>query len=151
MNVNAQRRMAAEILDCGENRVYFDPYFVDEIKMAITREDIRNLIKEGIIRKKYKKGISNYRKKKQHEKKKKGRSRGLGSRKGTKKARSPPKQAWIQTIRPIREQLKKMRDRKQITRSTYRDLYKKSKGGFFSNTKHLKRYIEENDLKRRGR
>ena len=49
MNLTAQKRIAAEILKCGENRVYFDPYLMDEIKMAITREDIRNLIKEGII------------------------------------------------------------------------------------------------------
>ena len=50
--------MAAEILKCGENRVYFDPYLVEDISLAITREDIRNLIKQGVILKKYKKGIS---------------------------------------------------------------------------------------------
>jgi large subunit ribosomal protein L19e len=72
MNLSAQRRMAAEILKCGENRVYLDPYLIEDIKMAITREDIRNLVKEGIIQKKYKKGISNYRKKIQHARKKKG-------------------------------------------------------------------------------
>jgi len=55
MSLKAQKRMAAEVLKCGENRVYFDPYLIDEIKMAITREDIRNLVKEGIIIKKYKK------------------------------------------------------------------------------------------------
>ncbi len=53
MSLKAQKRMAAEILKCGENRVYFDPYLIDDIKMAITREDIRNLVKEGIILKKY--------------------------------------------------------------------------------------------------
>ena len=67
MNLNAQKRMAAEILKCGENRIYFDPYLTDEIKMAITREDIRNLIKEGIIQKKYKQGISKSRKNLLHE------------------------------------------------------------------------------------
>jgi large subunit ribosomal protein L19e len=151
MNVKAQKRMAAEILECGENRVYFDPYFVDEIKMAITRDDIRNLIKEGIIRKKYKKGNSNYRKKVKHQKKKKGRGRGLGKRKGTKKARNPKKETWIKHIRPLRKTLKKLRDRKVITKSAYRDLYRKAKGGFFNNVAHLDRYIKENELIRRGR
>ena len=51
MNLSAQKRMAAEILKCGQNRVYIDPYLIEEVKMAITREDIRNLIKEGIIQK----------------------------------------------------------------------------------------------------
>ena len=49
MNLKAQKRMAAEILKCGENRVYFDPYMIEDIKMSITREDIRNLIKEGEV------------------------------------------------------------------------------------------------------
>ncbi|MBD3212482.1 MAG: 50S ribosomal protein L19e [Candidatus Lokiarchaeota archaeon] len=151
MNLDAQKRMAAEILGCGENRVYLDPYLIDEIKMAITREDIRNLINEGVIKKKYEKGISNYRKKVRQERKKKGRARGLGKRKGKKGARTPKKQAWIKKIRPIRRELKKLRDRKLITKSTYRKLYKNAKGGMFDSVAHLNRYIKENDLIRRGR
>jgi large subunit ribosomal protein L19e len=151
MNVSAQKRMAAEILNCGVNRVYFDTYLLDEIKMEITREEIRNLIKEGIIRKEYKKGTSNYRKKLQHERKKKGRGTGLGKRKGAKKARTPKKQAWMKRIRPLRKNLKKLRDRKVITKTTYRELYKKAKGGMFNNVAHLNRYIDEHDLIRRGR
>lgn len=46
-----QRRIAAELLKCGENRVWIDPEKVDEVASAITREDIRRLIKEGVIRK----------------------------------------------------------------------------------------------------
>ena len=72
MNLKPQRRMAAEILKCGKNRVYFDPYLVEDISLAITREDIRNLIKQGVIQKKYKKGISKQRKNVRHERKKKG-------------------------------------------------------------------------------
>ena len=151
MNLNAQKRMAAEILKCGENRVYFDPYLQDEIKMAITREDIRNLIKEGIIQKKYKKGISNYRKKSLHERKKNGKGRGLGKRKGTKHARFPKKKTWIRRIRPIRRELKKLRDRKLITTATYRKLYKNAKGGMFNSVSQLNRYIKDKELFRRGR
>jgi large subunit ribosomal protein L19e len=151
MNLDAQKRMAAKILKCGENRVYFDPYLIEDIKMAITREDIRNLIKEGVIRKRYKSGISNYRKNTLHQRKKKGRARGLGKRKGTKKARSPKKRSWIKRIRPIRRELRKLRDRKQISRNVYRDLYKKSKGGMFDSVAQLNRYIKENDLLKRGR
>ena len=143
--------MAAEILKCGENRVYFDPYLADEIKMAITREDIRNLIKEGIIQKKYKKGISKYRKNLHHERKKKGRARGLGKRKGTKTARTPKKRAWIRRIRPQRRELKKLRDRKLITASNYRRLYKNAKGGMFTSVAQMNRYIKEKELLRRGR
>jgi len=151
MNLKPQKRMAAEILKCGENRVYFDPYLIEDISLAITREDIRNLIKQGIIQKKYKQGISNQRKKVNHERKKKGRGRGLGKRKGTKHARSPKKKNWIKRIRPIRRELKKLRDRKQITATNYRKLYKNAKGGMFTSVAQLNRFIKERELIRRGR
>ncbi|MHA1478489.1 MAG: 50S ribosomal protein L19e, partial [Promethearchaeota archaeon] len=147
----AQKRMAAEIVKCGENRVYFDPYLIDEIKMAITREDIRNLVKEGIILKKYKKGNSKYRKNLRHERKKKGRARGLGKRKGTKYARLPKKKRWMNRIRPQRRELKKLRDRKLITTATYRKLYKNAKGGMFNSVAQMNRHIKEKELIRKGR
>lgn len=151
MNLKPQKRMAAEILKCGENRVYFDPYLIEDISLAITREDIRNLIKQGVIQKRYKKGNSKYRKKIQHQKKKKGRARGLGKRKGTRHARTPKKQAWIKKIRPIRRELKKLRDRKLITAANYRKLYKNAKGGMFGSVAQLNRHIKEKELIRRGR
>lgn len=151
MNLNHQKRMAAEILKCGKNRVYFDPYLIEDIKMAITREDIRNLVKEGIIQKRYKTGISNQRKKVRHERKKKGLARGIGKRKGVKSSRTPKKATWIRKIRPIRRELKKLRDRKAITVSTYRKLYKNAKGGMFTSVAHLNRYIKDKELMKRGR
>jgi len=151
MNLKAQKRMAAQILGCGESRVWFDPYLIEDIKMAITREDIRNLIKEGVIQKQYKKGISNTRKNRRHERKKKGRARGLGKRKGPQKARTPKKKAWIQRIRPLRRELKKLRDRRQITPAIYRTLYKNAKGGMFDSVAQMHRYIKEKELIKRGR
>ena len=150
MNLKPQRRMAAEILKCGENRVYFDPYLIEDVSLAITREDIRNLIKQGVIKKKYKEGISKYRKTLRHEKKKRGRTRGLGKRKGTKHARTPKKRTWIRRIRPIRRELKRLRDRKLITAANYRKLYKNAKGGMFNSVAQLNRYIKEKELIRRG-
>ena len=151
MSLKAQRRIAAEILKCGENRVYFDPYLIEEIQLAITREDIRSLIKDGVIKKKYEKGISKFRKNIRHERRKKGRARGLGKRKGTKYARSPKKEGWMKRIRPQRKELKKLRNRKLITTATYRRLYKNAKGGMFNTVAQMNRYIKEKELLRRGR
>ncbi len=151
MNLKPQKRMAAEILKCGENRVYFDPYLIEDISLAITREDIRNLIKQGAIQKKYKEGISKYRKNLKHQRKKKGKARGIGKRKGTKHARTPKKRAWMRRIRPIRRELKKLRDRKLITAVNYRKLYKNAKGGLFTSVAQLNRYIKEKEFIRRGR
>ena len=151
MNVSAQKRMAAAILKCGENRVFIDPYFIEDVKMAITREDIRNLIKEGAIQKRYKKGISKARKILNHERKKKGRGRGIGKRKGPKGSRTPKKKAWMKRIRPQRRELKKLRDRKLITTAVYRKLYKNAKGGMFNSVAQMNRHIKEKELLRRGR
>jgi large subunit ribosomal protein L19e len=151
VSLKAQKRIAAEILKCGENRIYFDPYLIEDIRMAITREDIRNLIKEGIIVKQYKKGISKFRKNLRHERKKRGRARGLGKRKGNKTARTPSKKNWMVRIRPQRRELKKLRNRKQITTATYRKLYRNAKGGMFDSVAQLNRYIKEKELLKRGR
>ncbi len=151
MSLKAQRRMAAEILKCGENRVFFDPYLIEEIKMAITREDIRSLVKDGIIKKNYKKGISKFRKNLRHQRKKRGLARGLGKRKGKKTARTPKKKAWMRRVRAQRRELKKLRDRKQISVANYRKLYKNVKGGMFNSVSQLNRYIKEKELLKRGR
>lgn len=146
MNVTAQKRMASEIMKCGIHRVYLDPEHIDDIQMAITREDIRNLIKNGIIKKRYIEGISRVRANLLHQKKKEGQRRGIGSRKGHAGARMPEKRHWINNIRPLRRELKKLRDSKKIDTAIYRKLYLKAKGGTFSSVAVLHRYIEENKL-----
>ena len=69
MNVSVQRRMAADILKCGLDRVWIDPEKLDVVKAAITKNDIRALIRDGVIKKKQKKGISSARTKKLKEQK----------------------------------------------------------------------------------
>jgi large subunit ribosomal protein L19e len=148
MNVKAQRRMASEILKCGIHRIYLNPEAVDDIQMAITREDIRNLIKNGMIQKRYKQGISRVRANELHRKKQAGARRGIGSRKGLRSARDPDKQKWINRIRPQRRELKKLRDLNKIDVNVYRKLYLKAKGGAFNSVATMHRYIEENKLMR---
>jgi len=146
VNLRSQRRMAADILKCGVHRVWIDPERMDEVARAQTKDDIRRLIKEGVIRKKPIKGQSRVRARKRHEQRKKGRQRGPGRRKGAKGARMPRKRQWIQRIRAIRRELRRLRDEGKIDRSTYRKLYMMAKGGYFRDRSHLLMYIEEHDL-----
>lgn len=148
MNIKAQRRMASEILKCGSHRVYFNPESIDDVVMSITREDIRNLIKNGVVRKRYKIGISRVRAIEKQKKRQKGRSRGLGKRKGGKTARDPAKRKWINKIRPLRRELRKLRTQNKIEIPIYRQLYMKAKGGAFNSVGSLHRYIDENKLMR---
>jgi large subunit ribosomal protein L19e len=146
MDLKNQRRLAAEILKCGENRVFMEQSRMEDIGEAITREDIRRLINDKAIRARQKKGVSRGRARHIQAQKKKGKRRGHGSRKGAKGARTPKKRAWIQTIRPIRAQLKYYRDSGKIDKKTYRKMYRRAKGGMFKNKARLKAHLETEGL-----
>lgn len=149
MNLTAQRRIAAELLKCGINRVWMDPLAEDDILMSITREDVRQLINQGLIKKRPEKGVSRVRANVRHQRNLKGHGIGLGKRKGKKGARTPKKRAWIERIRPQRRYLKQLRDRKLIETSVYRKIYRQAKGGAFHSVAHLKRHLNEKKLFRR--
>jgi ribosomal protein L19E len=49
-------------------------------------------------------------------------------------------------IRSQRNFIRELKDGKVITNETYREIYRKSKGGFFRSTRHIKIYLEDNKL-----
>ena len=146
MNLTTQKRLAASILKVGLNRVWIDPEQIEEVSRAITREGVKQLINNGAIKAKPKKGISSYRSKKIAEQKSKGKRKGRGSIKGAKYARTPKKQQWMKTIRALRKDLKEMRDADEIDATTYRKLYKMAKGGTFRSKSYMKTYARDHDL-----
>jgi large subunit ribosomal protein L19e len=148
MNLTTQKRLAAEILKVGVNRVWIDPDHSEEVSQAITREGVKKLIADGTIKARPKKGISSYRSKKIAQQKSKGRRKGRGSIKGAKGARNPKKKAWMTTIRALRTDLKDMRENREINRTTYRKLYKMAKGGAFRSKSYMKTYARDHDLLR---
>ncbi len=141
MDLRNQRRLAAEVLKCGENRIWIDPEETEEVEKAVTRRDVRNLVKQGVIKARKKKGVSRGRARKLHAQQKKGRRRGYGSRKGTAYARLPKKRRWIRTIRPIRAYLRELKKEKLIDKSMYRKYYIRAKGGEFKSKHHLKTHL----------
>src|SRR3989338_2984201 len=144
-----QRTMAAKIMKCGESRVWMDPTRVADIDDAITSEDVRRLIKDGGITKKPKKGLSNFRTKKIAAQKKKGRRRNRGSVKGKKGTRLQKKQVWMKTVRSLRKLMVELKATGKIDNRTYRDLYTKSKSGYFRSKSHIMIYLERNNLLRK--
>jgi len=142
MDLSNQRRMASEILKCGRNRVYLNPNNLEDIAEAVTRGDVRRLIKEGIIRSRQVRGISTGRKNARMKQKEAGKRKGPGSRKGTKYARFPKKRRWIQTIRPIRRTLRELRKEGNISSETYRYYYRHASGGVFRSIGHLRSHME---------
>ncbi len=146
MKLSVQKRLAATVLKSSAKRVWFDEDRLDDIKESITKEDIKGLIAEGVIRVKPVKSVSRGRARKIQKQKAKGLQKGAGSRKGGAKARTPKKARWMAKIRVQRSFLKLLRAKGFITKTIYQELYLKSKGGFFRSKRHIKLYTDENKL-----
>ena len=109
MQLTNQKRLAAKILGCGENRVWINPDYIDEIASSVQADDIREFIEEG-----------------------------QGKRMGTANARNPRKNRWMRTIRSQRRVLKDLREADEITPSQYRRYYLKAKGGSYRSIAHMR-------------
>ena len=143
-DLSAQKRLAADVLDVGKNKLWFDPEAQGDIAEAITREDIRELVDDGVIRAEAPKGNSRGRARERQAKRSYGHQTGAGSRKGRAGARQNKKQDWESRIRAQRNHLRELRDEGDLDRSTYRDLYDKAGGGEFDSVADLQRYIDDN-------
>jgi large subunit ribosomal protein L19e len=141
-DLKAQRRMAADVLDVGKDRVWMDPEEQAELADAITREDIRDLVDQGTIRVKDAKGNSKGRARERKAKRDYGHRKGAGSRRGKAGARQNTKKAWISRIRAQRKRLRDLRDDGPLSASEYRTLYNKASGGEFDSVDRLETYIE---------
>ena len=146
MKLKSKKRLAGSVIKGSRKRTIFDTSRLEEIKEAITKVDIRSLMKDNAIKVIQKSGVSRARARKRAEQKKKGRQRGPGTRQGKKNARLNQKTVWINKIRLQRSFLKELKDKKMIDNKTYRELYMKSKGGFFRSKRHIKLYINEHGL-----
>jgi len=149
LSLKSQRRLAAEILKVGEGRVWIDPDRTEDVEAAITREEIRKLVHEGIIQSLPKKGVSRARARVLQEKKRKGLRRGPGRKSGSVKARVSKKQAWMKKIRPLRKKLRELKASRAITEGAYRQLYNMAGSGVFESTADLERYVRTHGLGRK--
>ncbi len=140
------KRLAADLLKVGTSRVRIDPSATEKVETAITREDVRRLIKEGLVYEAPPSTPSRGRWRIVREQRKRGRRRGPGSRKGP---RVDEKRLWIARVRAQRRFLKTLRLKGVISAADYRRLRGLVKGGMFSSVRHLKMYLEEHGLLRR--
>ncbi len=146
MSIKLTKRIAAIVMDRGESSIRINPTALAEAKKAITREDVRVLIKNGSVYAiKEKKNLSLHGK----ELKKKriaGRKRGYGRRKGTKNARSGTS-LYPKKIRGQRRILKSLKNDKIIDNIVFKKYYKLTKGGSFPTKISLINHIKDSGVK----
>lgn len=129
MNLRKKKELAAKALDVGKNRIYFNPEALNEIKEAITKQDIKTLYEEGIISIKPISGRKKVVRRKAR--------RGHGKIKMKVKHR---KQDYVKMTRKSRKYLKQLKSK--IPRETYYELRRKIKMKAFRDIAHFKEYIE---------
>ena len=137
MDAKKAKGIAARLLKTGRTKIAISPENMPEVGEAITKDDVRQLIKDGIVVKRRGNEHSRGRARILHAKRKKGRKRGKGRRYGTKKARIRVKNKWKMSVRAQRKKLKEMKDKKMKLKMSYREAYNRIKGGFFKEKKQL--------------
>jgi large subunit ribosomal protein L19e len=148
-NLRSQRRLAAQILKVGQNRVWINPERMDDVEAAITRDEVRKLIHEKVIVSLPEAGVSRSRAKMVREKKRMGRRKGAGSRTGSSHAKISKKEAWMSKIRSLRKRLRELKTDRIITESIYRKVYAIAGSGRFESVAELERYLRAHDLWRK--
>jgi len=131
MDLSKKRKLAKRTLNVGEDRIVFLESRLEEIKDAITKQDIRDLLKIGAIVIKERKG----RKKVQ---KKRSRSTGNIRRKAKKKKRE-----YIILTRKLRRYLRGPEIGGKLLKEQVVDIRKKIRNRGFRSLAHLKEYAGE--------
>jgi large subunit ribosomal protein L19e len=123
--------------------VWIDPDRIDDVEIAITRDEIRKLVHEEAIQSIPEQGISRARARLLQKKRKKGLRRGPGKRS---KPRVSKKAVWMQKIRALRRRLRELKEKRVITESSYRQYYKMAGSGVFESIADLERHIKAKGL-----
>jgi large subunit ribosomal protein L19e len=132
MNLAKKKQLAAALLNVGKNKIKFASDKLPEIKEAITKQDIRDLYKEGFITIKATVG----------KRKKTKRKTRIGPGKIRTKVKNR-KRDYIRITRKLRNYLRELKNRGEIDNESYWEIRKKIKRRYFKSKAYLKEYLED--------
>lgn len=130
MNLLKKKELTARTLKVGKERIIFVKARLNEIKEAITKQDIRDLKKEGAIVLKEIKGRKTIVNKK--------RRRGPGK---IKKRVNKRKEEYMVLTRKLRNYVKGVKKQGRISDEEIKNIRKKIRNKIFRSKAHLKDYI----------
>lgn len=141
MSLEYVKELASRITGAGKSRIYIDPNYYDRVSTVISREEVKKLIEDGIIKIKQKKGqVYRYEKIKKRKER-----RGPGSRKG--KRKKIRKKEYMLRVRGLRKYLRELYDKGKIDSDTYRKLRSLIKAGAIKSKSRIRTYVESSGQK----
>lgn len=130
MNLSKKKKLAVRTLNVGEKRIVFVTSRLDEIKEAITKQDIRDLQKSGAIK------VRNVKGRKTVIKVKK-RSQG-----NVRKKINDRKRKYMINVRKQRKYISFLKSQGKISKEEYYELRKKIRNKHFSSLNQLKQFLK---------
>jgi len=130
MNLRSKKRIASQALGVGKERILFVEERLEEIKEALTKQDIRNLFAEGAIKIKEAKGRKTNIKRR--------------NRKGTgkiKKKIKKRKQEYVKITRKLRGYVRELKNQGRVSKEEVKEIRKKIRNRDFKSKANLKNYI----------
>lgn len=144
MKLDKIKDVSGTLLKKSKHKLVIDKKKYDENKdfvdKAITKQDVREIISKGVVKKKADTGHSRGRARVLLEKKKLKRKRGQGKRKGTPQARQK-KNHYNERVRGLRKRLRELKKEDKLNGKVYSKVYLMIKGNYFRGKKHLEEYI----------
>jgi len=132
MKLENKKQLVAKVLKIGKGRVIFNTTRLNEIKEAITRQDIKDLTSTGAILVKEKAGRRKIVKRKTR--------RRVGS---VKKKVNTRKKDYILLTRKLRAYLKNLKEKGKMTNEEFIQLRKEIRAKSFRSLAHMKEKIHE--------
>jgi large subunit ribosomal protein L19e len=139
MSVKFSKRVASQILGRGQNALKFRPESMEEIRKAITRDDVRKLIESGAI-------VAIKPKAELHPKtRREARKRGPGKRRGSANARRG--RVWEKKVRSQRLLLKRLKLMGKLDNANFKKYYLLVKGNAFPDKRSLLLHLSDDGIK----
>ena len=132
MQLNKKKELAARVLGIGKKRIIFNKEALDEIKEALTKQDIRDLVKSGSI---FVKEIGGTKKQV-----KRNTRRRAGS---IKKKVNTRKRDYMTITRKLRAYISELRKHGTISSEEYWKLRKEIRAKNFKSKAHMKERISQ--------
>lgn len=133
MNLKKKKQLVARTFNIGAGRIAFDSERIDEIKEAITKQDMRDLLSSGVI---FIKEVKGRRKEKQRKRRKKGPGK-------IKKKIKNRKQRYVKITRKLREFVRQLKLQGRISKEDYKIIRKQIRARMFRSKEHMNELIKE--------